>query len=174
MNFNEINNIINNQNFYFKNQEFFFNEFKFLLSKIDEYKLNNRSDFIKENDFLKLTLVHQSSRSTIIIKIDEFEIYVWVNEMGYSMFNITQEKKYSFLFYKDVIIFLTKSLEGSFKKELYYHRKQLIKSRLIWDNNLYKDAVYMSLKDILLEKIFLKKLKLIKTINYPSFFKKNE
>ncbi|CAA0227327.1 hypothetical protein TMP248_380007 [Tenacibaculum maritimum] len=170
MNLDSIKEIIKKENFRFQNQERFFNFFStILLEKLVSNKINDRSNYINDGDRIVLDLIHKSSELNIKIKVDEYEIYVFIDDFGYSMFQISQQEKNSNQFYLDVIDFLKDSFEGNFNKELFYDKDRLVKEKFMWKKEKYPEAIYMPIKYLFLEKLGIKNYKLKKIINYPSF-----
>ena len=138
MNYNSIVKIINNEgNFEFQNQKMFFHFFnKSLFSKLDIKKINNRSNYVNDGKSIFLKIVHISSQIEIEIKVDKYEIYVWVEGIGYSMFQICKQKEYSDSFYLEVMAFLNESFKGNFSKQNFYDGNKQVKVKLNWKKNI--------------------------------------
>ncbi|GEM_PF-5110072 len=172
MNYNSIVKLINNEDsFEFQNQKVFFHFFyKYLFSKLDVNKINNRSSYINNGKSIILNIIHVSSQLEIEIKVDKYEIYVLIDGLGYSMFQISKQKEYSDSFYLEVIDFLHESFKGNFYKHFFCDGNREVKVKLSWKDSTYPEAVYISIKDLFLEKLKIKKYLLMKKTEYPSFF----
>jgi hypothetical protein len=172
MTYNSIEKTIRNEkNFEFQNQKIFFYFFyTFLFSKLEINKINTRSSYINDGKSVTLNLVHISSQLEIKIKVDRYEIYVWIDDLGYSMFQISKQKKYSDNFYQEIIDFLYESFKGNFYKQFFSDGNKEVKVSLKWKRNIYPEATYISIKHLFLEKFRIKKYEIVKTNEYPSFF----
>lgn len=170
MDYYSIQNILEKTIHRHNNLTAFCDYFLKLFKQLDNNKINHRSNIEVKEDYLKLDLIHFNSNSIIEIKVDEYEIYIWVDSFGYSMFNISKNKSGTSIFYEDVIIFLKTAFEGGFSKQIFIENEKISKVKLIWNEKKYPDAVSMSIKNIALEKLGIKRFKLLKEIKYPTFF----
>lgn len=128
------------------NQKSFFCKCRCVFEKIDESKIGKNSTVLFENGTLEIKLIHIVDPDTsIIFKIDKYEIYIISAEMGDSMFYQFPKSKGD-NFYNQVREYVRAVLNGDYIKELCSNQKgRYVKSVVKWRNGKYREATFMSL-----------------------------
>ncbi len=154
-----------------QNQIIFFDLFiNRIFYKMDAFKVNERSFYNQNEESVILNFIHRQGGPEIKIKVDKFEVYIWIENFGYSAFQISKKENFSDEFFEDIICFLEYAFSGNFKQEFYYYKDELVKSRIIWKINKFPESIYMPLKHLFFEKLKIRKYKLKRIKEFPSFF----
>ncbi len=144
--------------------------FKFsmeLLESIDDSKLDERSTVEINAEFIVIDLIHKDGLSHIRIRVDKAEVYVWIDDIGYTMFHISIRD--GSLFYEDISKFLENALRGNYIRKSFFRKEQLFMVGIFWNNDIYREKIEIGLLDLFKYKLGFLKPDLVTEKNFSSF-----
>lgn len=160
---------ISSSTFEFKNL-YVLNYLKPLLSELNELRIDERSNAQISKEALLIQLLNSDGYTKLGIKIDKYEIFVTLDDIGYSMFQISKNEMNSEPFCIEVDNFLRNALRGKYFKKKFFYKEDFIKSEFAWLNDVYPKKIDISLKSLIMEKLGLIKYDSTTIINYSSFY----
>jgi hypothetical protein len=153
------------------NQLDFFRYCREVFAEIDLSKLSDESSVSILNGVLVITLIHKVDIETsIIFRVDKYEIYIISAGMGDSMFYQFPDLRDG-EFFKGVMEYTRSVLNANFSKELYTNGSgEYVRAVLKWNNGEFKEISFESFFHRL-KSLFVKDHLIKHQYYYSSFLK---